>query len=268
MSVYKGDFLGFRLGNVHSSQLNITRVSNNDRYTENIIPVFKDQTTDIPGNDGTYYFNTTYNQQTFIIDFAFDDLRDADIRRLRQVLGFKGIQELVFDETPYKKYMVKCSNPPSLKYIAFDQEGFKIYKGEGTLNLVAYYPYALGVEETVLGSNSISNINNAGDLETSFKIIFNIDSIGSDLTLDLTQNNLNVGSLVLSNIAKRDQRDVYICIDMRTNLIEGLDSSFNKTSNLYNYCITSGDFFKLPVGRSVLNANTTWEKISYNTIYY
>jgi len=42
MSVYTGDFLGFSLGGIHSSQLNITRVSNNDRYIENLTPAFKD----------------------------------------------------------------------------------------------------------------------------------------------------------------------------------------------------------------------------------
>jgi len=32
MSVFQGDFLGFSLGNDHSYNLNITRVSTNDRY--------------------------------------------------------------------------------------------------------------------------------------------------------------------------------------------------------------------------------------------
>jgi len=44
MSVYSGDFLGFQLGNVHSSQLNITRVSSGDRYSETFIPNFNDST--------------------------------------------------------------------------------------------------------------------------------------------------------------------------------------------------------------------------------
>lgn len=268
MSVYRGDFLGFSLGKIHSSSLNITRVSNNDRYMENITPIFKDQTTDIPGNDGTYYFNTVYNSQSFIIDFAFDDLRDTDIRKLRQVLGFKGIQELVFDETPYKKYMVKCSNPPTLKYIAFDQEGTKIYKGEGTINLVAYYPYALGTEEMVLKSASSLDINNIGDLDTSFKIYFPLTSNSElDFSLSLVQNGTEVGSLELTGLVK-EGTDNYICIDMRTNLIEGMDSSFNKTSHLYNRYMTSGDFFKLPTGVSTLTSNKTWNKVCFNNIYY
>ena len=34
MSVFQGDFLGFTLGETHSSQLNITRVSSGDRYED------------------------------------------------------------------------------------------------------------------------------------------------------------------------------------------------------------------------------------------
>ena len=44
LSVYQGDFLGFRLGNDHSYNLNITRVSTNDRYSDNLIPTFQDAT--------------------------------------------------------------------------------------------------------------------------------------------------------------------------------------------------------------------------------
>ena len=273
MSVFSGEFLGFRLGKIHSSSLNITRVSSNDRYTEDLTPVFKDRTTEITGNDGLYYWGSYYTQQNFVIDFAFDDLREEDIHRLRNVFSFKGVQELVFDETPYKKYMVKCSNPPTLKYIAFGTpEGTTVYKGEGTANLVAYYPYALGIEEKVLTPAKVSdtfkfNINNIGDLEAPFKFYFWINNISNGLNLNLYQNNQKVGNLTLDKV-KKIGSDTYICIDSKTNLIEGIDSSFNKTSHLYNKFITDGDLFKLPAGTSKLYVDKTWAKLSFYEIYY
>ena len=45
MSVFSGDFLGFTLGDIHSSQLNITRVSSGDRYEDILLPQFKDTKT-------------------------------------------------------------------------------------------------------------------------------------------------------------------------------------------------------------------------------
>jgi phage-related protein len=74
----------------------------------------------VPGGDGTYYWDSYYTQKPFTIDFAFDDLRDEDIRKLRQMFSKKKLQPLVFDELPYKKYMVKSTAPPQLKYICFD----------------------------------------------------------------------------------------------------------------------------------------------------
>ena len=110
MSVYQGDFLGFQLGNEHSYGLNITRISTNDRYQDNLLPNFTDATVQVPGGDGTYYWDTYYTQKPFTIDFAFDDLRDEDLRALRQMFSYKGIKPLVFDEFPYKKYMVNFQN--------------------------------------------------------------------------------------------------------------------------------------------------------------
>jgi hypothetical protein len=63
--------------------LNITRVTNGDRYTETLTPNFTDSTAVIPGGNGTYYWNTSHTQKNFTIDFAFDDLREEDIRRLK-----------------------------------------------------------------------------------------------------------------------------------------------------------------------------------------
>ena len=268
MSVYSGDFLGFRLGNVHSSQLNITRVSNNDRYTENLTPTFKDQTAEIQGNDGVYYWGTYHTQQNFVIDFAFDDLRDEDIRRLRSVLNFKGVQELIFDEIPYKKYMVKCSNPPTLRYIAFNIDGVTVYKGEGTINLVAYYPYALSVNEIDISENNESTLElfNEGDLDTPFQVYFDIEN--DDFSINLIKDSITLKSLSLENIEKQNNQDVYICIDMKTNLIEGVNASFQKTGTLYNRFITGGDFFNLPVGTNVITMSAPAEKISYYNLYY
>ena len=91
MSVFQGDFLGFQLGEDHSYGLNITRISTNDRYQDNLLPQFTDAAVQVPGGDGTYYWDTYYTQKPIQVDFAFDDLRDEDIRKLRQMFSYKGI---------------------------------------------------------------------------------------------------------------------------------------------------------------------------------
>ena len=54
---------------------------------------------------------------------------------------------LVFDEMPFKRYTVKSTGTPNIKFICFEENEQRIYKGEGTLTFVAYYPYAISVEK-------------------------------------------------------------------------------------------------------------------------
>lgn len=256
MSVFQGDFLGFTLGEIHSSQLNITRVSSGDRYTDILLPSFKDITAEAPGGDGMYYWNTFYTQKPFTLDFAYDDLRDEDLRALRKLFSFKGVQPLIFDELPYKKYMVKCVAPPTFKYICFDYMEMRLYKGEGSINLMAYYPYALATSPIkVTKANSIS-INNNGDLDANLKIYSKFSSTATAMaasTIVLTNNKGNqVGKLCLKKILRQDG-DAAILIDNTTHLIEGVDNNFNKTGHLYNSFIDSGDFFNVPVGQHTLD---------------
>lgn len=139
---WRGDFLGFTIGNTHSSELGIVRVSDGSRYKEDYIPNFNDVTATVPGKDGAYYFGSNYTQRTFTIKFAFDNLTDSQLRKLRQVLGKKEPQDLIFDETPYKVYTVKANGQPNLSYVGFDDEESRVYKGEGEISFIAYYPFA------------------------------------------------------------------------------------------------------------------------------
>lgn len=141
----KGDFIGFSFNGYRSEELGIVRVSDGSRYNEDLLPTSQDKTVQVPGGNGFYYFGSDYTQRQFSINIAFDELTEAQFRKLQQVFGTKELGKLIFDERPYKYYMVKSGNP-QLKYICFGKEGDpRIYKGEGTLTFTAYYPFAKSV---------------------------------------------------------------------------------------------------------------------------
>ena len=141
----KGDFIGFSFNGYRSEELGIVRVSDGSRYDEDLLPTSQDKTVQVPGGDGFYYFGSDYTQRQFSINIAFNELTEAQFRKLQQVFGTKELGKLIFDERPYKYYMVKSGNP-QLKYICFGKEGEpRIYKGEGTLTFTAYYPFAKSV---------------------------------------------------------------------------------------------------------------------------
>ena len=138
----KGDFIGFTFDGIHSSELGIVRVSGGDRYEEALVPSLSLKTTNVPGGDGSYYFGTSYTQRNINLQIAFDSLTQQQFMRLISVFGTKKISTLIFDENPYKVYNVKISSEPKLNYICFDEDNKRVYKGEGTINLVSLSPYA------------------------------------------------------------------------------------------------------------------------------
>lgn len=295
----KGDFIGFSFNEHRSESLGIVRVSDGSRYNEDLVPTTQDKTVQVPGGDGFYYFGSDYTQRQFSINIAFDELTEKQFRELQQVFGTKELGKLVFDERPYKYYMVKSSKP-QLKYICFGKEGERTYKGEGTLTFTAYYPFAKsafkflneysdknkdewkeasgmktekGTYDTVSDNGSIP-VYNAGDLEADFilKFSFPIDNT-SISNIKITLSKENVGKeeafLNLKGFGKKGA-DTGFQINTKTNLIEGFNAK-GLTGTLYNENIIQGDFFKIPPreeGYQISVTGAVPTEIVYDYIYY
>lgn len=146
------DYSGFRFGNVHSKDLGLVVVSSSDRYDKNLLPNPNDYASDITGSDGQYYFGSTFTNREFSLEIAFDSVDEKTWRRISQLFSTDKLQDLVFDELPYKTYRAKLSSKPEFKVIGFyDKDSKKrIYKGEGTLNFICYFPYAYGFNKYVV----------------------------------------------------------------------------------------------------------------------
>jgi predicted phage tail component-like protein len=136
------DYIGFTYNGKHSiKDLKIYRTSSG-RYDDNITATMTDKTVDVPGGDGQYYFGTTFKNRTFTVAYAFDNLTESDIRLIKQTFSGDGIHELVFDERPYKAWSAKVTGTASMKHLCFEENGQRIYKGEGSITFTCYYPFA------------------------------------------------------------------------------------------------------------------------------
>lgn len=145
-----GDFCGFRFGNVHSSDLHLVVVASSNRYAKEELPTIKEYTKEIPGGNGTYLFGHTFTSQEFSVSVAFDEVDEQTWRRISQLFATDTPQDLVFDELPFKTYRAKLKSKPEFKYICFNKEGQRVYKGEGTLKFVCYNPFAFGFNKYVV----------------------------------------------------------------------------------------------------------------------
>ena len=117
----KGDFTGFSFDGVHTSELNLYRVSDGDRYEEQILPELEDRTIEVPGANRGYYFGSDWKPRTFTVQLAFDSVTEVQYRNIRRLFGQKSICPLIFDERPYKVYMAKIESPISLETVCFDE---------------------------------------------------------------------------------------------------------------------------------------------------
>ena len=291
-----GDFIGFTFNGVHSSDMGIIRTRDGSRFNENLLPASTDKTVQIPGGDGTYYFGSNYTQRQIPISIATDELTETQFRQLKQWLGDKQIHPLVFDEAPYKTYMVKTSSIPTLKFICFDNitknNGEivvnRVYKGEGSLQFIAYFPFArctkkylseytdsnkeewasasglLTTQGDYDGTGAEINLYNPGDVETDFFAYYARTSLKRLTKIYINSNILNFDFSNNDNVI-----DTYIRINSKANLIEGCDENFKPTGTLYNKFITSGDFFKIPTGENqLLSVGANCVKIEYDYLYY
>lgn len=191
MSIIKGDFLGFTFNGIHSSELGIFRIAEGARYADDLAPTTKDNTINIPGGDGTYYFGSFHTQKEIVFSIAFDDLTESQLRRLKTIFSDKKTGELILDEVPYKVYKVKATGKPNLKYICFDRERDvdfredelgsnsltrddlygagaqssqgRVYKGEGQLFFTAHNPYAKS-RKKFLDEYTVKNIPEWGSM--------------------------------------------------------------------------------------------------------
>lgn len=146
------DFCHFKFGNISSKDLHLVAVTSNNRYEKKLLPNINNYTTDIPGGNGSYYFGSTFSTRTFTIDVAFDNVDEKTWRKISTLFATDKLQDLVFDELPYKTYKAKLSDKPEFKFICFTDRktGERIYKGEGTLNFICYFPFAYGFNKYII----------------------------------------------------------------------------------------------------------------------
>lgn len=287
------DFCGFTFNGIHTSELNIIRVSDGSRYNEVLGSTFQDKTASIEGGDGLLFWDSYYNSKVFTLKIAFDRVTETQLRRLRQVFNAKTMGQLIFDEAPYKAYTVKVQSPVQLNYICFDENNQRIYKGEGIIQLIAYYPYAKSVKKYLNqfsaseypnknewaassgmlaskgnydGTGTTISLYNAGDVPADWEAFYTVTSAGCALT-DISLNN-GAGHMVFSSITRKKSNDAFIRVNSRTELIEGCNSSKNPTGSLYNDFFIAGEFFKIPLGDSTFVSNTYCAQINYNYLYY
>ena len=215
------DFTGFTFNGVHCSKFGLVRVSNGDRYEDDLVPDHSNEADDVPGGVGQYYWGEQIKEKKFSVDIAYDSVTENDKRAIKRWLHPDDkLHELIFDEKPYVKYFVKCTKNVTAKELCFNEDGRRIYKGEFDIEFTAFMPYGIerwrylpndtfvpnSVHEAEYGNimewaessqlllegeyrnidkfnGNYAKIYNPGDRETGFELQFTKTSSGIELNL-------------------------------------------------------------------------------------
>lgn len=182
MGLNFGDFTGFKFNGTHSSTLNLVRVSDSDRYQEDLVPDMDNTTSDIPGGDGQYYFGSRFKEREISCSMAYDKITETNRRQIKRWLGDKQIHELIFDEKPYIKYYAKVNKSITTKDLCFMENDSRVYKGEFDISFIIYSVYGLQVSKDSCYFNDYENQSEW--IESSGLISFNYDGLGAINKID------------------------------------------------------------------------------------
>ena len=114
-------YLGFTFAGRHSSEFGLLVVSDGSRYHQNLSSQFSDTSISVPGKNGNYYFGTQLGNKEFEINCVFDDITSHTLHKIQHWLYPNVIGWLIFDEQPYKRYLVKLSSVPVFNFLPFDE---------------------------------------------------------------------------------------------------------------------------------------------------
>ena len=293
------DFCGFSFNGRHSDEFNIIRTSTSKRYQDDLTPGTNNTTVSINGRDGKLFVSSTQKERIFTVNFAFDSLSEQQLRQLRTWLCGDNISSLIFDEEPYKEYSAKVQGKVQLKYLCFDKsKDVRVYKGDGSINFVCYYPYAHtpaevssiygsgdgrlitsysrcnNINEWEAASGITNKLNNPGDLPTNF-IIQGLIQDGQNNNYSVNQNDkikISFGNneviTIIFNESMTEQTNIYW--NSKTGIVKFGSKIVKVTGNTILKLPITSEVFKIEVIRSTDETNNIdiTNLLTYQYLYY
>lgn len=279
--IEKLDYVGFTFNGIHSSQFGLKAVSSSNRYTRSLLPATADSTAEVNGIDGTYFFGSSFKNNTFNFSLAFDTVTEQELREMSHWLHNNGtVAPLIFDELPYIQYYARVTGNTTFKFIAFEDATYaRVYKGEASVTFTAYDPYGYIVHKflseyndenigewseasQLLFSKKVNNIDYYDTYDTGVIPLYNPGDVEVDSILTLIVNR-GTGLAPIDQISVTlDGNNNYILNTL--NITHGTTITVDTKKRLIkngtavvNYILIDGDLFKIPVSSKTMALTIT-----------
>lgn len=240
------EFLDFQFGDFIGSSNGLVRVSDGDRYELALTPELQDFVIDIPNGIGQYYYGTNYQTKKINISFAFDNLSEQNLAKIKKEFNTNTIKKLYLSENPDRFYYAKLTDTCQIKHLCFEKNGERIYKGEGSLTFTCYYPFSQS-ETYYLTKQNLISMSELTSKIGSYAAISDTDILSNFNTVTKVEDDENNLPQINANITLDDL--LIFC---------------EEASNTIVYFINSGD---LPMPLTMTFSNFTakeGEPVVYN----
>ena len=176
---FKGDFLSFSFNNINSSDMGIVRVDDGSRFNQDLLPPSNERSIEIAGRSETFFIAAWYTPRELVVEFAFDNLTEYDLRKLTQWLAAGEVGELFFDDEPDKKYTASLYDAIPLQQILLQPKAVV----EITFDC---QPFAFSDVISLPIEKGKNEIRYEGTAKTPTKIILRNDSNLSAVNISIT----------------------------------------------------------------------------------
>lgn len=163
------EYIDFSFAGRHISEFGLVAVTSGDRYQFAGSPDFEDETSDVKGVWGQYYWGTNYKTKTYNYSLATDGMTE------RQFEDFKrhfrpGHYGQFYEDTWFDRYCyVRVKTVVDFTFIPFQEEAevagvkfsSRIYKGECKIQFIQDKPFMYSFYQVL--DSKIADLSNAND---------------------------------------------------------------------------------------------------------
>lgn len=248
-------FTDLKFGDKWASEMNLVAVSTPDRYSSSLTPIFSDQTLNVNGKDGTYYWGTNKQSKSWNVNFAFNNITDSQLKKIVKWLDPKKIDKLIFNQEPFRYCVAKVADAPQFTYVPFETEVTEneitinrtVYKGELVVNFISFSTNSFAVdnyyENIDIGPNSEKSTGINGWTERSCLLGYSGDE-------QYETKNIKIGNSTLDTINTTDT----LYIVNSGDIDAPLTVSFSLTNDISVNSPLELRIFKYDYGQQTLDA--------------
>lgn len=164
-TAHEKEFIDFEFNGRHISEFGLVAVFGGDRHSLNAIPEFEDETSEVEGLGGQYFWGSRYKARTRTFTLHTDGMTEAQLNDFKKHFQPGKYGKLIEDKLSCRYGWARLSQSVTLNVVPFKTTiqllGRNVevneYKGEGTINFIFDDPFSYSTINYIEKNNGALN---------------------------------------------------------------------------------------------------------------